>query len=129
MVDLGIGIASLGDRIDSRVKEYSRGMKRRLMIARALMTSPRLAILDEATAGLDVIHAQHIRNRIREVIRRDNSTALISSHNLLEVDYLCDRVALIDEGVIHEVGTPAGLKEKYKAGNLEDVFVEVVQHA
>ncbi len=129
MVDLGIGIAGLGDRIDSRVKEYSKGMKRRLMIARALMTSPRLSILDEATAGLDVIHAQHIRNRIREVIRRDNSTAIISSHNLLEVDYLCDRVALIDEGVIHEVGTPAGLKEKYKAGNLEEVFVEVVQHA
>jgi len=129
MVDLGIGIAGLGDRIDSRVKEYSKGMKRRLMIARALMTSPRLSILDEATAGLDVVHAQHVRNRIREVVRRDNSTAIISSHNLLEVDYLCDRVALIDEGVIHEVGTPAGLKEKYKAANLEDVFVEVVRHA
>ncbi len=129
LVALGIEIAGLGDRIDSTVKEYSKGMQRRLMIARALMTSPRLAILDEATAGLDVIHAQHIRNRIRDVIRRDNSTAIISSHNLLEVDYLCDRVALIDEGTIHEVGTPTGLKEKYKAGNLEEVFVEVVEHA
>ena len=129
IVDLGVEIAGLGERIDSRVKEYSKGMKRRLMIARALMTSPRLAILDEATSGLDVIHAQHVRKRIRDVIRRDNSTAIISSHNLLEVDYLCDRVALIDEGTIHEVGTPAGLKEKYAAANLEDVFVEVVQHA
>jgi ABC-2 type transport system ATP-binding protein len=129
VVRTGIQIADLGDRIDSRIKEYSRGMKRRLLIARAMMTNPKLAILDEATAGLDVIHAQHVRSRIKEVVKGSQSTAIVSSHNLLEVDYLCDRVALMHQGRVLEIGTPKELKAKYRKENLEEVFVEAVKHA
>lgn len=129
LVEVGIGIADLGKRIESKIKEYSRGMKRRLLVGRAMMTSPKLTILDEATAGLDVIHAQHVRSRIKEVVKRSGSTALVSSHNLLEVDYLCDRVALMHNGRILEVGAPQELKAAHGAENLEDVFVEVVKRA
>jgi ABC-2 type transport system ATP-binding protein len=129
MVTSGIEIASLGERIDSKIKEYSKGMKRRLLIGRTMMTSPRLAIMDEVTSGLDVMHAQHVRRKIREAVQQNQSTALVSSHNLLEVEFLCDRVALIDHGRILEAGTPADLKARHGASNLEQVFVEAVQHA
>lgn len=129
IVDVGMKIAGLGQRIDSRVKEYSKGMKRRLLIARALMTSPRLAIMDEPTSGLDVMHAHHVRRKIKSLIKESGCTALISSHNLLEVEFLCDKVALIDHGHIIEYGTPSELKRKYNAPNLEEVFMGVVKHA
>jgi len=128
-VDIGVGIADLKERIDSRVKEYSKGMKRRLLIARALMTAPKLAILDEPTAGLDVMHALYVREKVKKLIKESGTTAILSSHNLLEVEFMCDRVALIDHGRIHEVGTPPELKRKYNAKNLEEVFVEVVKRA
>jgi ABC-2 type transport system ATP-binding protein len=129
IVDIGIGIADLKERIDSRIKEYSKGMKRRLLIARALMTSPKLAIMDEPTAGLDVMHALYVRERVKGLIKERGTTAILSSHNLLEVEFMCDRVALIDHGRIHEIGTPSELKGKYQAQNLEEVFMEVVKHA
>ena len=129
MVARGMRIADLGARIDSRVKEYSKGMKRRLQIGRALMTSPRVAILDEPTAGLDVMHGHYVRHEIKRAIREDGSSAIISSHNLLEVEFLCDRVGLIDKGRIIEVGTPAELKARHSAPNLEEVFLGVVGRA
>jgi ABC-2 type transport system ATP-binding protein len=128
-VDIGVRIADLKERIDSRIKEYSKGMKRRLLIARALMTAPKLAILDEPTAGLDVMHALYVRERVKGLIKERGTTAVLSSHNLLEVEFMCDRVALIDHGRIHETGTPSELKGKYGAQNLEEVFMEVVKRA
>ena len=128
-VNIGVGIADLKDRIDSRVKEYSKGMKRRLLIARALMTTPKLTIMDEPTAGLDVMHALYVREKVKGLIKERRTTAVLSSHNLLEVEFMCDRVGLIDHGRIHAVGTPSELKAKYNAKNLEEVFVKVVKHA
>jgi len=128
-VKIGVGIADLKDRIDSRVKEYSKGMKRRLLIARALMTTPKLAIMDEPTAGLDVMHALYVREKVKGLIKERRTTAVLSSHNLLEVEFMCDRVGLIDHGRLHAIGTPSELKAKYNAKNLEEVFVEVVKNA
>ncbi len=127
MVQSGRDISGLGERLKDRVNGYSRGMKRRLLIARALMIKPRLAILDEPTSGLDVIQAYHIRGMIKDYAERMGVTMLVSSHNMLEVEYLCDRVALINEGVIISQGTPAELKAKYNAVNLEQVFMEATQ--
>lgn len=126
MVNRGMQIADLKERIDSRVKEYSRGMKRRLLIARTLMTAPKVAIMDEPTAGLDVMHGHYVRREVKRVINQDKSTAIISSHNLLEVEFMCDRVALINKGRILEIGTPAELKQRHSAQNLEEVFLGVV---
>ena len=125
IVSLGIEIADLGERIDDKVDTYSKGMKRRLLVGRALMTNPKLAILDEPTSGLDVINAQEIRKIIKNTAR-DGTAVFLSSHNMLEVEYLCDRIALIAEGKIVEEGTPKALLDKYNANNIEEVFVQVV---
>ncbi len=127
MLEEGKYIAGLEERLNDRVKGYSKGMKRRLLLARALMMKPRLAILDEPTSGLDVIHAVHVRQTIRDYVDKQGVTTLISSHNMLEVEYLCHRVALIDEGVIIAVGTPSELMDRFSAENLEEVFMEATK--
>ena len=124
---LGMQIADLKERIDSKVKEYSKGMKRRLLIARTLMIKPKIAILDEPTAGLDVMHGYYIRREIKNAIKSGSTTAILSSHNLLEVEFLCDKVAMINKGKILDSGTPQELKEKYSGVNLEDVFFHAIK--
>ncbi|MGQ9781538.1 MAG: ABC transporter ATP-binding protein [Nitrososphaeria archaeon] len=125
IVEEGSSISGLGDRLRDKVKTYSKGMKRRLLVARALMIRPKLAILDEPTSGLDVFYAHNVRNIIRDYSRKYNVTVLLSSHNMLEVQYVCSKVALIDSGTVVEEGSPTGLMEKYGSSNLEDVFVKV----
>ena len=125
VVSLGIEIADLGERIDDKVDTYSKGMKRRLLVGRALMTNPKLAILDEPTSGLDVVNAQEIRKIIKNTAKK-GAAVFISSHNMLEVEYLCDRIALISEGKIVEEGAPKSLLGKYNANNIEEVFMQVV---
>lgn len=126
VVKKGVMIASLGERIDDKVDTYSKGMKRRLLVGRALMINPKLAILDEPTSGLDVINAREVRQLIKGYAK-SGTTILLSSHNMLEVDFLCDRISLIDDGVIVESGRPSELKKKYKAENIEEVFTRVVK--
>ena len=126
MINRGIEIADLGTRIDDKVDTYSKGMKRRLLVGRALMTEPKLAILDEPTSGLDVINAQEIRKIIKNIANQ-GTTVLLSSHNMLEVEYLCDRIALIDNGIIIEKGKPKDMMNRYKSNNIEEVFTKVVK--
>ena len=121
-------ISGLEERLNDRIKGYSKGMKRRLLLARALMMRPKLAILDEPTSGLDVLHAVHVRQTIRDYVDKQGVTTLISSHNMLEVEFLCHRVALIDEGVIIAEGSPSELKDKFSAENLEEAFMEATRH-
>lgn len=128
MVEEGAAISGLGNRLEDRVKGYSKGMNRRLLLARALMVRPRLAILDEPTGGLDVVHALHIRQTIRDHAENLGTTVLLSSHNMLEVEYLCGRVALINQGRVVAQGPPKELKDRYKAQNLEEVFVEAMKN-
>ncbi len=111
------------------MKTYSKGMKRRLLVARALMNKPKLAVLDEPTSGLDVLHAYHIRGIIKQYVREREVTVLLSSHNMLEVEHLCDRVGLINKGNILAEGTPAELEATYKVANLEEAFAKVVHLA
>jgi ABC-2 type transport system ATP-binding protein len=122
-------ISGLGKRLKDKVKTYSKGMKRRLLVARALMNKPQLAVLDEPTSGLDVLHAYHVRGIIKQYVREHGVTVLLSSHNMLEVEHLCDRVALINKGKIVAEGTPAELKANYKVANLEEAFAKVVHLA
>jgi ABC-2 type transport system ATP-binding protein len=112
--------------LDDRIDTYSKGMQRRLLVARALMIQPKLAILDELTSGLDVINAQTIRRTVKESAKQ-GTTVLLSSHNMLEVELMCDRIALINDGRIVATGSPKDLKAEYHAANIEDVFVEVVR--
>jgi ABC-2 type transport system ATP-binding protein len=120
-----VKISGLGDRVKDRMKNYSKGMKRRIQIARALMTKPKLAILDEPTAALDVFNAQHVRELVKKHAT-EGASVVLSSHNMLEVEYLCSKVAFIHHGRIIMEGTPQAIKERYGASNLEDAFLECI---
>jgi ABC-2 type transport system ATP-binding protein len=120
-VKRGVGIAELGGALNDKVGTYSKGMVRKLLLARALMTKPKMAILDEPTSGLDVINSLEVREIIKR-FAKEGISVLLSSHNMLEIEFLSDRVALIDKGLILDAGTSGGLKDKYQAPNLEVVF-------
>lgn len=119
-------ITGLGDRLKDKIGTYSKGMTRKLLLARAVMTRPKLAILDEPTSGLDVINALEIRQTVKS-LAQEGMSVLVSSHNMLEIEFLCDRVAIIDKGIIHVTGTPDELKSRFNARNLEEVFAEVAK--
>jgi len=119
-------ITDLGDKLDAKIGTYSKGMTRKLLLARAMMTEPKLAILDEPTSGLDVLNSLEIRKLVRRLAEH-GTAVLLSSHNMLEIEYLSDRIGLIVHGQLKEVGTAEALKSKHKARNLEEVFLKVAQ--
>ncbi len=93
------------------------------------MTKPRLSILDEPASGLDVLHAYHVRQIIKRYVKEHDVTVLLSSHNMLEVEHVCDRVALLNKGKLVLEGKPQELKDKFSSTNLEEVFAKVVGFA
>lgn len=125
-VDRAVEITDLGRRLQDKVGTFSKGMTRKILLARALMTKPVLAILDEPTSGLDVLNALEVRSMIRRYVK-EGTSVLLSSHNMLEIEFLSDRVALIDHGRILDTGTPGALKDMHKANNLEEVFRSAVR--
>jgi ABC-2 type transport system ATP-binding protein len=125
-VEVATKISGLKERLKDKVKTYSKGMKRRLLVARTLMTKPKLSVLDEPTSGLDVLHSVHVRGIIKQYVEKQGVTVLLSSHNMLEVEHLCDRVALMNKGKIVAEGSPAELKARYDSANLEEAFAKVV---
>jgi ABC-2 type transport system ATP-binding protein len=113
----------LADRAHERVGGYSRGMKQRLALARALLHRPELVFLDEPTAGLDPVAAQHVHELIERLARREGGTVFLCTHNLVEAQRLCDRVAVLERGRLVALGTPADLARQYV--HRLDVEVEV----
>ncbi len=102
----------LDGRGKDRVETYSKGMKQRLMVARALVNRPRILFLDEPTEGLDPASAASIRNIILEE-RARGATVFLTTHDMLEADKLSDRVAFIDRGKIVALDTPHALKQRF----------------
>jgi ABC-2 type transport system ATP-binding protein len=102
----------LDGRGNDKVEGYSKGMKQRLMIARALVNQPNILFLDEPTEGLDPTSAQAIRNLIRAEQER-GTTVFLTTHDMHEADLLCDRVAFLDQGRIVALDTPHALKQQY----------------
>ncbi|PKO21759.1 MAG: ABC transporter ATP-binding protein [Chloroflexi bacterium HGW-Chloroflexi-1] len=102
----------LEGRGKDRVETYSKGMKQRLMVGRALVNRPKILFLDEPTKGLDPASAQAIRNVILEE-RARGATIFLTTHDMLEADKLSDRVAFIDQGKIVALDTPHRLKQQY----------------
>jgi ABC-2 type transport system ATP-binding protein len=99
----------LSERADERVEKYSRGMKQRLHIAKALVHDPELLVLDEPTIGLDPGGARDIRNMVREM-QKQRKTILLTTHYMFEAEELCQRVAVISKGKIVALDTPSALK-------------------
>ncbi len=102
----------LGGRGKDLVSKYSKGMKQRLMVARALVNSPKILFLDEPTDGLDPVSSKSIRNIILEE-RERGATIFLTTHDMLEADKLSDRVAFINQGKIAALDTPHALKQQY----------------
>ncbi len=125
-----IRISGLTERdLRRRVSGYSKGMKRRLQVAWALAVHPRLAILDEPTSGLDVVASYKLRLTLREYARRHGVSILFSSHNMLEVEAIADRVYLIHRGRVIASGAPREIVEEAGTSNLEEAFVKLAGEA
>jgi len=102
----------LADRMNERVKRYSKGMRQRLMVARALVNQPEVIFLDEPTDGLDPVSSRAIRTVIQEEAKR-GAAVFLTTHDMMEADLLSDRVAFINKGKIAALDTPENLKLKY----------------
>jgi ABC-2 type transport system ATP-binding protein len=106
------------------LKTYSKGMQQRVGLAQALINDPDLLILDEPTSGLDPLGRMKVRNIIQR-LKNEGKTVFFSSHELGEVETICDRVAIINEGELMVEGSVAGLVEKYQT-NLEQIFLKLI---
>ena len=102
-------LVGLSDKDDLRVETYSKGMIQRVQIARGLINNPEVLFLDEPTIGLDPIGAEMMRETIKQIKSR-GTTVLLTTHNMYEADDLCDRIAIINEGVFLALDTPMGIK-------------------
>jgi ABC-2 type transport system ATP-binding protein len=111
-IDKMLELVELTDRGDDFVRDYSSGMRRRLEIARGLVHTPRVLFLDEPTIGLDPQSRDHIWSYIRELLKIEETTIILTTHYLEEADKLCRRVAIVDHGQIVALDTPVNLKEK-----------------
>jgi lipooligosaccharide transport system ATP-binding protein len=111
----------LSKKAHVRIKDLSGGMKRRLLLARALINDPELLILDEPTVGLDP-HARHGAWKQLERLKAKGTTFLLTTHYMEEAEKLCDRVAVMDLGRVVVVDTPSSLMNTY-GGTLEDVYL------
>jgi ABC-2 type transport system ATP-binding protein len=116
---------SLTAKKDDRTRTLSGGMKRRLVLARALMHRPRLLILDEPTAGVDVELRLELWHYVQR-INAEGTTILLTTHYLEEAEQLCDRIAFIHDGQIAAHGTSRELAARYGVVSLEDAYLELV---
>jgi ABC-2 type transport system ATP-binding protein len=111
------------------MEEMSRGMQQKVAIARALLSRPRLLLLDEPTTGLDPRSKREVQAVIQELREQHGTTILLTTHDMYEAEALCDRIAIIDGGKIVALDTPAGLRALIPANGkeptLEDVFLEL----
>jgi ABC-2 type transport system ATP-binding protein len=134
------GIARVGERIaqlagdldllefiDRPAGKLSAGQKTRVALAKALINEPDLLVLDEPTASLDPDTADWIRGHLERYRTRRKATILLASHNMGEVERLCDRVLMMKRGQIVDDGSPKQLLARYGRQNLEDVFLDVAR--
>ena len=123
-----IDVFDLRAKTDVRTPKLSGGMRRRLLLARALMHRPRLVILDEPTAGVDFELRQELWRYIRK-LHEGGTTILLTTHYLEEAEELCEEIALIRNGRLVARDSAAGLRDAYDAGSLADVYVKAMARA
>lgn len=121
-VDEVIKTVHLEDRIDERIGKYSLGMRQRLGVAQAILSRPKLLILDEPTNGLDPVGIKELRETLLHLAHEEGMAVFISSHQLAELDLLCDRVCIIDRG--HVIGTET-IEEIRCAGQHDKEFTNL----
>ncbi len=110
------------DRRNESMENLSRGMQQKVALARALLTSPVLLLLDEPTTGLDPRSKQEVQKFIREIRETHEATILLCTHDLVEAEALADRVGILDRGELIALAPADELKERYGAETLEEAF-------
>jgi ABC-2 type transport system ATP-binding protein len=125
-------LASVGfpdERSRAPMEDLSRGMQQKVALARALLTSPTLLLLDEPTTGLDPRSKREVQAFVGEVRRGHDTTTLLCTHDMAEADALADRVGILHAGRLLALDTPAGLRRRYGAATLEDAFLAATGRA
>ncbi len=117
----------LRTRANGKPDRLSGGMRRRLLIARALVHRPRLLVLDEPTAGVDLERRHDLWRYLRRLHADEGLTVLLTTHSIEEAEALCERVAFIRDGRILDEGTPPELVTRYRRHRLEDAYVEAMR--
>jgi ABC-2 type transport system ATP-binding protein len=126
-------IAELAEALDFTAllkRDYgslSAGQKTRVALAKALINRPRLLLLDEPTASLDPDSADRIRQYLQDYASDSGATMLIASHNMVEVERLCDDLLIMRQGKIVDRGTPKGLIDRYGRQTMEEVFLDIAR--
>jgi|SRR5271157_715077 len=134
-IDNVLKLVELEDRANDYMNTYSSGMRRRLEIARSLIHYPKVLFLDEPTIGLDPQSRDHIWSYIRELIKREDITIILTTHYMEEADKLCGRIAIIDHGKIVAMDTPKKLKEELGGDTItvktknNDLFLRKIMEA
>ncbi|MFX0207434.1 MAG: ABC transporter ATP-binding protein [Candidatus Hodarchaeota archaeon] len=121
-----IDLVGLRGRENDLTKEFSGGMKRKTLVARALVPDPKLIFLDEPTTGVDILGARTVRNLVKKLSREEGRTIFLTTHDLYEVNELCDRVGIMVRGKLAAIGKPTELEELFGKANLLDVFEGLV---
>ncbi len=126
-----LDLVGLADKAHHRMESFSKGMKQRLQIARGLVNDPEVVFLDEPSIGLDPVGARTLRDVIRQQAKR-GKTIVLTTHYLQEADELCDRIAVINHGMLVALDTPQGLKGRFgcteegPSANLEEAYLAMV---
>jgi ABC-2 type transport system ATP-binding protein len=118
---------ALNEFLDRPSGQLSAGQKTRVSLAKALINDPDLLLLDEPTASLDPDAADWIRKHLESYRKSRNATILLASHNMLEVERLCDRVIILKRGRIEDDDSPSGILARYNRATLEEVFLDVAR--
>ena len=114
--------------IDRQVRKLSSGQKTRVSLAKALINEPELLLLDEPTASLDPETAKWVRDYLRQYQERRNTAILLASHNMLEVERMCQHVYIMSRGRIVEQGSPTELINRHEKQDLEEVFLKIARN-
>ena len=131
--DIGARIATvardleLAELLDRPTGKLSSGQKTRVSLAKALLNEPEVLLLDEPTASLDPDTADWVRARLETYRRERKATILLASHNMTEVERLCERIIIMKQGRIEDDDTPAKLLARYGRKTMEDVFLDVAR--
>jgi ABC-2 type transport system ATP-binding protein len=127
-VEEALALLDLAPLARRRVQQLSSGQQTRVQLAKALLNDPRLLVLDEPTANLDPDAGDRVRGLLLDLARASGRAMLVTSHNMREVERLCDRIEFLSAGRIVAAGSAAELASRFGVGDLEAVFLRVARH-